>query len=131
MIFSTSVKNGILKLTNEERIDMDQYVKSLEGKSVWVIITDVKPPRSLQQNAYYFGVVIQYISDETGESPEKTHEDLKEKFLPRMWTVEDGREVEFPKSTTRLSTKEFKDYLESVIAWAASFLNLVIPDPNE
>ena len=35
------------------------------------------------------------------------------------------------KSTTKLSTKEFNEYIEQIQVWAASEHGVVIPDPNE
>ena len=35
------------------------------------------------------------------------------------------------RSTTKLNTQEFEEYLETVKRWAATDLQLYIPDPNE
>ena len=81
----------------------------------------VSTTRSNPQNKYYFGVVVDMISEETGNEPEETHELLKLKFLKPMGKA----------NTTQLSTQEFKIYLEKIQIWAIQTLNLNIPDPNE
>ena len=81
----------------------------------------VSTSRSNGQNKYYFGVVVDMISEETGNEPEETHELLKMRFLKPM-----GK-----RNTTELTTQEFKIYIERIQIWAAQTLNIVIPDPNE
>ena len=131
MIISTSVKNGTLDLSPEEKEEMAQYIASLEGKSVWLLISDRKIPRTLLQNAYYWGVVVKMIADEIGDDTMSVHNILKDKFLPEFWVKEEGREVKMPKSTTRCSTKEFGEYIDQCIVHASSFHNIVIPEPNQ
>ena len=42
-----------------------------------------------------------------------------------------GEKIPITKSTTELSTVEFEDYVAKIRMWAASFLSLIIPLPNE
>ena len=81
----------------------------------------VSTTRSNPQNKYYFGVIVDMISQETGNEPEETHELLKLKFLKTM-----GKQ-----NTTQLDTREFNLYIEKIQRWASITLNMVIPDPNE
>lgn len=90
--------------------------------------------RSNQQSRYYFGVVVDILSNHTGFTPEEMHEILKHKFL-RDWkkikTVNGVFEYVYTKSTTILSTAEFENYLAKIREWAAIELNCQIPEPNE
>ena len=81
--------------------------------------TWVSTTRSNPQNKYYFGVVVDMISEETGNEPEETHELLKLKFLKPMGKA----------NTTQLDTKEFNLYIEKIQRWAAQDLGCIIPDP--
>jgi len=54
------------------------------------------------------------------------HEILKYKFLQS-----NAMGMPYIKSTTRLSTGEFEEYLSKIKRWAAEFLNIVVPDPIE
>lgn len=130
MIFSATVRTGKPEFSEEERAQMAAEFARHEGRTVYVTITGVRPPRSLLQNAYLWGVVYDYISADTGQSPEEIHEAMKERFLPRIWTIEEGREVQLPKSTTRLNTAEMKKYVDEVVAFAAAELGITIPEPT-
>ena len=100
-----------------------------EGQLVTITIAVSHKDRSLSQNSYYWGVVIQYISDFTGYEPNELHDELKRKFNPQASRLTNGET--YGGSTTKLSTGEFKDYVERIVRWAAMELHVFIPDPNE
>lgn len=83
--------------------------------------------RSTPQNRYYWGVVVEILSEHIGFSPEEMHEILKHKFLNPFEKM--GYKI-YP-NTTQLTTVEFKNYIEKIQRWAAQELQCVIPDPNE
>lgn len=90
-----------------------------------VIIRDHKTKRSLQQNAYYW-TVVEILAEYSGYDKEDMHRDLAIRFLgPEEFSVS-GVKYHGAKSTTKLNTKEFSDYLDKVIATAQS-LELQIP----
>lgn len=83
-------------------------------------------PRSLNENNYYWGVVVEELSQFTGFTPQETHTLLKNKFLK----IVKGK-LESARSTTDLSVAEFENYLSQVRQWASEELNVFIPTPNE
>ena len=83
--------------------------------------------RSTPQNRYYWGVVVQILSDHIGFTPEETHEVLKHKFLQPKEKL--GYMI-YP-NTSQLTTQEFNTYIERIQRWAAIDLYCVIHDPNE
>ena len=85
-----------------------------------------KQTRSQQQNAYYWGVVLDIIGKDLGYSPEETHQIFTEMFLSYE---KDSRK--FVKSTTKLNTKEMEEYLEKVRRFASTELSIFVPLPNE
>lgn len=89
-------------------------------------INKSKNKRSLNQNKYYWGVVIQIFSDHTGHIPEECHQWLTEKFLQY---TNNGRQ--FTKSTKQLDTKEFEEYTEKCRQYLWHEFELHIPLPNE
>ena len=127
MILSALITGGQPLFDYSDQQALNAFLRSKEGKRVYYMITESKPPRTLQQNAYYWAVVVQHLSDFTGDDPESTHEDLKERFLPRFFT-EDGKPVQ--KSTARLTTGEFTTYIDRCIAFAAEH-GVSIPSPDE
>lgn len=91
--------------------------------------------RSEPQNRYYWGCVIQVLSDETGYTKDEIHEMMKHKFLSSISTVSSkaGKKVfaKITKRTTEITTKEFEDYLAAIRAWASAELSIYIPHPHE
>jgi len=81
--------------------------------------------RSNPQNRYYWKIVVNMVADHCGMTPQEAHEGLKWMFLK-----ERGEYMPTVKSTAKLTTKEFVDYIEQCVIWAAQFLSVVIPDPT-
>lgn len=102
-----------------------------EGKRVRVTVERFRNRRSSEQNRYYHGVVVPSIGEAIGEPDlESVHEMLKAEFNYEILVIGE-KEMRKPKSTAKLETVEFSQYMEKVRMWAARFLNLYIPDPNE
>ena len=126
-IFTAEVVNGRLQLKDEALFD--KYIHSLEG-TVQLTIDRRKTPRSMRQNRYYWGVVIQVLLDFMGDVEPGADEDLH-RALCSMFLTDKAYKIPKIKSTSSLSTKEFEDYLEKIRIWAAKDLQVVIPLPNE
>ena len=102
-------------------------LKLNEGKQVTITIGRMTKERSNPQNSYLWGVVYRMIADETGNSTDDVHEEMKRMFL----TTQTSGPIPMTKSTTKLTTVEFQAYFEKIIQWAAEFLNMYIPLPDE
>ena len=111
------------RLVFEAPIRLNNHLFTLEGQKVEVDIKKLRSQRSSNQNAYYFGVVLDILSKETGYEIDEMHEIMKYKFLKVK-----GK-MDYIKSTAKLSTSEFETYLERIKRWAAQDLSVVIPDP--
>lgn len=121
------VESGKMKFQNLP-VFMNE-VNRYEGKEGFVTISDYKSTRSNKQNAFYWGIILNILSSETGNDPETIHEVLKDKFLGEPILI--GKEtMRTRRSTTSLSTKEFEEYMENIKRWAASELEIVLPDPE-
>jgi len=122
------VKQGKFCPSNQGAYALD-LAKFKDGTDVELQIRKPKRSRSLPQNAYYHAVVVMLISEATGFTREETHNTLKMKFLTDMVH---GSKTDLPrmKSTTELSTIEFCDYVAQIQQFAAEFLDLFIPDPE-
>jgi hypothetical protein len=91
--------------------------------------------RSVQANAYYWGVAVKALAEHTGYTPDEMHEVLKVKFLPKDVALKkaNGRvlaEFVIGGSTTGLNTVEFYDYVEQIRQWAFEALDVDIPPPD-
>lgn len=116
--------------------DVAASVRDWPDGEVVIVVRTVKATRSLIQNAYYWGVCLQLVSDHTGYTPEEVHDLAKQMFLPKALALTDGNGVVVEKrviggSTTKLNTGEMSAYVDRFREWAASTLGVVIPDPRE
>ena len=91
--------------------------------------------RSVQANAYYWGVVVKALVDHTGYTPDEMHDLLKIQFLPKDVALASGNGTVVAAfviggSTTGLSTGEFYDYVERIRMWAFEKLDVDMPPPD-
>ena len=101
-----TVLKGKIKLDNAPRFT--EYLAGFEGKKIELVLRNRNVGRSEKMNDYYWGVVVKTIADELGYEPKEMHKALKEHL-----------DV---KSTAKLNTAEFKEYLERVRRFAAQKL---------
>lgn len=104
---------------------ISEYVSRKSGKYI-LEIRRAKEKRSLNQNKYYWGVVVVIMSDEFGYTAKEVHQILTREFLGY-----ERNGQRFVKSTKELNTAEFESYLDKVRAWAFSEHGIHIPLPNE
>jgi len=100
------------------------YIKP--GKSYTIEILPSKQKRSLNQNAYYWGVIIDLFAQNTGYTKEEAHQELAGMFL-----FYDAHGKRFVRSTTTLNTLEFEQYTEKCRNWIEENLGFHVPLPNE
>ena len=84
--------------------------------------------RTSSQNGLYH-VWIDIIAQDTGNDNDDLHEFLKEKFCP-VKTIHIGGEEQEIHSTKYLTTAEMSRFMERVLAWAATTLNITLPPPE-
>lgn len=129
------IKDGVLTILNRKRFDAE--VKSFPDCDVTIILKK-KGKRSTQSNRYYWGVVISEIRHEflrrgMRHTPEEIHEALKLKFNAHREIDADSGEVllEIGQSTTEMNKDEFGSYLDRIIEWCNTSLEINIPLPGE
>ena len=95
--------------------------------------------RSLNQNNFYWGVVVPLVKEGLKDigyneirTNEQAHETLKFLFLKKQIPNENtGEIIEILGSTAKLTTIEFNLLIEQVAQWCSEFLGFVLPMPNE
>lgn len=112
-------------------------IHDLPADRLYVVeITERKRVRSLQQNAYLWGVCYAEILKQGGEALAGWEaSDIHEYMLGEWsgWETLEGfgrKRLRPVRRSSRLSTVEFMDYVDFVQRKAAG-LGIVIPDPNE
>jgi hypothetical protein len=124
-IFTGKIEKSIIKFDRPNQVNA--HLTSLEGQRIELILRKQKSQRSLNQNNYYHGVVIEILSNYCGYEHDEMHEALKEKFLSHQ---RDEKGLVKIRSTTKLNTADFEEFLEKIKRWAAIELNCYIPNPN-
>lgn len=124
-ILSGRIENGKLVLDNPH-----QYLvrlSALNGKKIELVLRRRRSQRSINQNAAYWGIVVEILSTHTGYDKDTMHEALKAKFASH----EDANGLLVIESTAKMDTVRFNKYYEDIQRWAAEFLGCYIPSPNE
>ena len=128
LLLPARIENG--KVIWKDPVKLSKVLSEFNNKDVVVAIKTPRSNRSLSQNNYYWGVIIEVLADYTGYGKTEMHEVLRGKFLSDTREV-GGEQIRFSHSTTELDTSEFEKYLSDVREWASSMLNCFIPLPNE
>jgi hypothetical protein len=114
------------------------YLNELpEGK--YKIVVQKADKRSNDQNSYYWQILELYVYPglyDLGwrqiKSKEDAHDFMREMFLKtKEINNETGEERMRIKSTTELTKMQFSEYLQEIWQWAAEYLSITIPAPNE
>jgi hypothetical protein len=105
------------------------HLLRMVGKPVEVTVRLAKKTRTNRQARYYFGVVVPLIAEQCGYDKQEMHELLAMRFL----RVEDDPVTGAPrrKHTPDTDTREFAEYVDACIRFAAQELGVYIPSPNE
>jgi hypothetical protein len=105
---------------------MTEYVKTLEGKEVCVVIKPLPKKPSANLHRYYRGVLIKKLCAYTGYKPKEMHALLAELFLVDY----DSDGIPYIKSTAKITMKEFLEFLENVKDYGQE-AGCPLPEPNE
>jgi RNA-binding protein YhbY len=124
------------KVTNNAKA-RDVFNSLKDGK--YLVQIKAIRKRTLNQNSYYWGIVAPMVKNGLREAGynevrtnEEAHEVMKCLFLKRtIHSEKNGDDIVISGSTSELTTKEFNVFLEEIWQWAAQYLGIQIPMPNE
>lgn len=91
--------------------------------------TSGKPDEETNFNGYLWAVPIRMIADEIGEENDEIVHQWIQLAVGNVKVMKDGTKV--PAGTRDMSGAEFADYCARIRIWAANFLKMNIPEPNE
>jgi len=103
-----------------------EYLEKLINSGARVEVKQIRKNRSKWQNKWYY-VVVKQISDYTGYELDETKVLIKR----NCGLVYENKGQVFLRSTTDLDTKEFSEFMDRVVRWAAKDVGLTIPDPKQ
>jgi putative NADPH-quinone reductase len=110
-----------------------------DGKLVEITLREYFPKRSLQQNRYYWKVIVGAIREYYNAmgnnlSDDDIHEHIKQNICKGIFVrrieLSNGDFETFVRSSRTLNTREWEDMAETCRAWAAE-RGIDIPEPNE
>lgn len=100
------------KFNSDLFYDIEKYIKTLVGKNIEIKIGVKGKIRSKQQNRLYW----MWMNLLESETQQGTGNDFHNAFK-NMFLTDNGILISHIKSTTELSTKEFKEYLDKIERW--------------
>jgi len=131
------IEQGKLQISPSSRHILQESLLVWTDGPVNITVERRHATRSVQANAYYWGVVIKALSEYTGSTPDEIHQVLKMMFLPKDLAIASPNgevigEFVIGGSTTRLNTVDFYEYVETIRVWAFEKLDVDIapPDPE-
>lgn len=130
LTLTIAVENGRLAPTDGQKAQIAKLLGPRSGKAVTVKFSAPMSSRSLEQNRFYWGVILTEIAAHTGHTTEEVHAVVKDLFLTRKFITLGSLTTEIRKTTTDLTVGEFANYLEQIAAWAAQELGLNLPEPT-
>jgi hypothetical protein len=107
-----------------------KFMFTWEGAKYTAEFKKFKKKRTLPQNRLY-RLWLKMISEGTGDDQDSLHRSYKEMFLPLDEIKTKLGTFSIRRSTTKLDTREFTEYLEKIRHHALSFLNIKLPNPGD
>lgn len=116
----------IIEIKNWKVVNNQEYVDYMMNVPDWLYeLKKVREKRTNDQNRYLWGWVYKAIAEHIWEDEEYIHWVMWMKFL-----VDKTKKAPYIKSTTKLDTKEFAEYVENIRNYVAPF-GIYIMSPEE
>jgi len=151
LIFPATKKDGKFHVLGRKLLD--KKIEQLDNGAYELVLRKKKKRRSNAQNSYYWGVMVKMIMQGLKEmgmrvklaehdqwmgeliqsmDDKSCHNFLKNNFIESVVIDEEtGEIIKNDVTTKKLTTVEFMEYMQPIYEWAAEFLNIQIPLPNE
>ena len=101
-LFYGEIVDGQIKLDNPK--DWGELHETYSGQSVEISVRFLGQRRNSKQNRFYWKVVVNGLAKHFGYTSDEMHKALKVKFDVL--------------STSKLSVKDFSEYIEDIIRWS-------------
>ena len=122
------------KLKLEAMVLFQQYVRSLVGQSLQLVLRKRGSKRSLVQNAWIWGVAYPVIAESLGYDHHE-HEDLHYALVAKCFGEHFDKRIGAMvpnKRSSKMTTTEFSEYMEWLVRFAATELGgIMVPLPGE
>jgi len=122
-----------IEFAKQERTVRRNYLKRLAGQAIDCVIKVHRNQRSLDQNAWHWGVAIPIIADALGYDKDE-HEELHYQLVALCFGMHRDERLacDVPNvRSSKLTTAQFSEFMEWEVRWAAREHGIVVPLPNE
>ena len=106
------------------------YIEALWDSDKRVKITDVKEIRTISQNRLYW-LYMNCLEDYTGQDKKELHTYFKYEYIESSTREIFGKTITLEPSTSQLNTKQFTEYIDKIVRFAATTLSVVLPSPSD
>jgi hypothetical protein len=115
--------------------DLPRYretLRKLAGKRIEMVIRKPKSKRSLDPNAWHWGIAVPMIAEALGYDKHE-HDQVHYALVSKCFGVrEDATLGEVPnKRSSKLTVQEFSELMEWEVRFAAEFCGVVLPLPGD
>jgi hypothetical protein len=118
--------------TQDDKNKAMNFIGMLVMDKPWEMeVKPYKKNRSLLQNKLYRLQLAHLEKEGPGYTADEWHIIFANKFLDPVIVTYGDETYEVRKSTTKLNTKEFTDYLNKIDRWCIMELNIVLPSPSD
>ena len=128
IFWGTIGEDGRLIIHDQKRLK--EYLTGLKKGEVEITIRRWRKNRTLPQNSFYWAVILELVAEYTGMEIEEVHQTFERKFLSYRKFYK-GRSYPFVRRCSSLSTAEFSEYIDKIIAFASQEFGIMFPQPNE
>lgn len=108
---------------------LESIISTLQDGLYQIIVRKPIKSRSVMQNAYFHGVIVKILSEETGTDFDDMKDLLKTQFLRKQIIVND-KQYTIVRHTHKLEKGEFEDFTRNCREFGDK-LGIYIPLPNE
>jgi hypothetical protein len=126
-IFLVSLIKGKLFWLKQD--EFEQYAQTLPDGTYEIILRKPKELRSIEQNAYFHGVIVKLLADHTGHPTADIKDLLKTEFLKKEIVI-NNKVYTIIRHTANLSKAEFEEFTRQCREFGDT-LGIYIPLPNE
>lgn len=124
--------DGVVVL--DKRSEYHEYCRTLAGQPIQQVVKKYESQRSLDQNAWLWGVAYPVIAEALGYDHHE-HEDLHYALVAKCFGDHFDKRIGAMvpnKRSSKLTTKEFSEYMEWLVRFAAVECHgVVVPLPGE
>lgn len=132
-VFLANVTEDVV-LRLDDRATFRRYLRDLAGKPVQVVVKLRTSQRSIDQNNWIWGVAYPILAEALGYDHHE-HEDLHYALVEKCFGAHFDQRLRAlvpNKRSSKLSTKEFSEYMEWLVRFGAVECNgVVVPLPGE